>query len=149
MLRQSSVAPYIGLALPRFLLRLPYGKKSRSIESFAFEEMTDEHCHACYLWGNAAFLKAELLARNSLTNGWDMQAEKVSQTDNLPVHYYMEEGETVGKPVAEILLTERGAEILSKQGLIPLWSVRNADSVRSADFRSIDKHSQKLSGRWL
>jgi type VI secretion system protein ImpC len=148
MLRQSSVAAYIGLALPRFLLRLPYGKKSRPIESFTFEEMPEEPCHACYLWGNAAFIKVELLARNFKKRGWQMQPGEEYQTDSLPVHFYTEDGETVGKPVAEILLTEKGGEIIAHQGLIPLWSVKNADAIRSSDFRSVAENGQTIIGRW-
>ncbi len=149
MLRQSSVAAYIGLALPRFLLRLPYGRKTRPIDSFSFEEMPDEPCHACYLWGNAAFIKVELLARNFKKRGWQMRPGEEYQTDGLPVHYYKEDGETVGKPVAEILLTEKGGEIISQQGLMPLWSVKNSDAIRSSDFRSVDENGQTIIGRWV
>jgi type VI secretion system protein ImpC len=148
MLRQSPVAAHIGLALPRFLLRLPYGKKTKPIDSFSFEEMPEEHCHACYLWGNAAFLKVELLARNFKTHGWAMQPGEEYQTDSLPVHYYQDEGETVGKPVAEILLTEKGGEIISQQGLMALWSVKNMDAIRSSDFRSVAENGQTIVGRW-
>jgi len=148
MLRESPVAHYLGLALPGFLLRLPYGKKSRPIESFSFEEMPDEHCHDCYLWGNAAFLKVECLARNFNHNGWLLQPETVYQTENLPVHYYKDAGETQAKPVAEILLTEKGGEIFSQQGLIPVWSVRDADIIRSSDYRSLAIDGKTLRGRW-
>lgn len=148
MLRQSSVAAYISLALPRFLLRLPYGKKSKPIDAFTFEEMPDEPCHTCYLWGNAAFVKVELLARNFKNRGWDMQPGEEYQTENLPVHYYQEEGETVGKPVAEILLTEKCAELIRQQGLTPLLSVKNMDAVRSADYRSVAENAQTIAGRW-
>jgi type VI secretion system protein ImpC len=149
MLRQSSVAEYIGLALPRFLLRLPYGRKGKEVESFEFEEMPETHCHDCYLWGNAAFIKAELLARNFKQNGWQMQAQDEYQTDRLPLHFYIDEGETVNKPVAEIYLTEKGGEIIATQGLIPLWSVKNSDAVRSSDYRSVAENGQPLAGRWL
>lgn len=149
MLRQSPMASYLGLALPRFLLRLPYGKKSKPIDSFAFEEMPDEHCHECYLWGNAAFIKAELLMRNFKSNGWDILPGQVNQTDGLPVHTYEEEGETVNKPVAEILLTERGGEIISNHGFMSLWSVRNTDAIRSADFRSVNENGHEIIGRWV
>lgn len=148
MLRQSSAAAYIALALPRFLLRLPYGKKSKPIDAFTFEEMPDEPCHTCYLWGNAAFVKAELLARNFKNRGWDMQTGEEYQTENLPVHYYQEDGETVSKPVAEILLTEKSAELIRRQGLTPLLSVRNMDAVRSADYRSLAENAQTIAGRW-
>ena len=148
MLRQSPVAEYIGLALPRFLLRLPYGRKGKKVESFAFEEMPDAHCHDCYLWGNAAFIKAELLARNFKQNGWQMDIRTEYQTDGLPLHFYTDEGETVNKPVAEIYLTEKGGEIISAQGFMPLWSVRNSDAVRSSDFRSIAESGSPIAGRW-
>ena len=148
MLRQSSVAAYIGLALPRFLLRLPYGRKSKPVESFAFEEMPEAPCHASYLWGNAAFVKVELLARNFIERGWAMKPGEEYQTEGLPVHYYREEGETVGKPVAEILLTEKCAEAMRRQGLTPLLSVKNMDAVRSADYRSVAENPQTIVGRW-
>ncbi len=148
MLRESPVGVSIGLALPRFLLRLPYGKKSSPVDSFVFEEMNEEPSHNSYLWGNAAFLKVECMARNFNENGWGMRPEAVYQTDDLPVHYYKEAGETVSQPVAEIMLTERGAEIISRQGLMPVWSVKNSDSIRSSDYRSLDVNSGPLLGRW-
>jgi len=148
LLRQSPVAQYLGLALPRFLLRLPYGKKSKPIDAFSFEEIADINDHESYLWGNPAFIKAECMARNFNDNGWNMQLNNVFQTDNLPVHYYEDEGETVNKPVAEIMLTEKGGEIMSNNGLMSLWSVRNMDCIRSSDYRSIHENTKLLTGRW-
>lgn len=148
LLRQSPVAQYIGLTLPRFLLRLPYGKKSKPIDAFSFEEIIDNKNHESYLWGNPAFIKAECMARNFNDNGWNMLLSNVFQTDNLPVHYYDDEGETVNKPVAEIMLTEKGGEIMSNNGLMPLWSVRNMDCIRSRDYRSIHENAKTITGRW-
>ena len=53
-LRAIPEASYLGLALPRFLLRLPYGARTSAIESFPFEEMPGAPVHAHYLWGNPA-----------------------------------------------------------------------------------------------
>src|SRR5439155_11794368 len=53
-LRQLPESVYVGLALPRFLLRQPYGKKSDPIERFQFEEMVPGAVHEDYLWGNPA-----------------------------------------------------------------------------------------------
>ena len=151
MLRQNPVADYIGLALPKILLRLPYGKKSRPIEAFTFEEMTGKgaECHECLLWGNAAFIKAEQFARAFAENHWNMYPGDASQTDNLPLHYYEDDGETLLMPCAEIYLTEKGGRKLSEQGLIALWSVKNMDSVRSSDVIALSADGKNLQGRWI
>lgn len=137
LLRKSPVAASLSLALPRFLLRPPYGASSLRIKAFAFEEMPDGPVHEHYLWGNAAFLKAEQLARAFRDQGRDMRPAEAALTEDLPVHYYEEHGATVLKPCAEIPLTETGARIMIEQGLIPLWSVKNADRIHSDDFHSI------------
>ena len=60
-LRRSQDARWVGLAMPRFLLRLPYGEKTDATERFAFEEMPDTPEHERYLWGNPAIACAYLL----------------------------------------------------------------------------------------
>ena len=137
LLRHSDEAEYLSLAVPGFLLRSPYGKKSKPIESFAFEEMPELPCHSCYLWGNGAFIKAEQIARAFVQQGWDMNPAEARQTDRLPLHYFNQDGEMQAKPCAEIQLTEQGGRRIIQQGLIPLWSVKNSDSIRSSDFHSI------------
>ena len=53
-LRRQPEAASVGLALPRFLLRLPYGKNTVPLESFDFEEFPEPPVHEDYLWGNPA-----------------------------------------------------------------------------------------------
>ena len=45
----------------------------------------------------------------------------------------------VVKPCAEIPLTDSGASKMIAQGLIPLWSVKNADRIHSGDVHSISE----------
>ena len=137
IVRESTVAKHVGLALPGFLLRNPYGERSKPIDAFPFEEMPATHCHGCYLWGNAAFLKAEQIMRAFTHGGWSLPVNEMYQTDNLPLHYYDDDGEQMIKPTAEIHLTERGGKQLQQRGLIALWSVKNSDAVRSSDFSSL------------
>ncbi len=61
-LRAIPEATRIGLAIPRFLLRLPYGKETNSTEAFPFEEISGAPKHSDYLWGNPAFACAYLMA---------------------------------------------------------------------------------------
>ena len=137
ILRKSAVAKNISLALPRFILREPYGSKATPVKSFSFEEMPSSPEHESYLWGNPAFLKAEQIARSFLQTGWEMQYANVMNTEDLPLHYYQQAGRTLVKPCAEIPLTENGGAKMLAQGLIPLWSVKDADRIHSGDFHSI------------
>lgn len=139
LLRQSPVAKFISLALPRFLLRMPYGSKTIPVNAFAFEEMPDHPNHDDYLWGNPAFLKAEQIARTFLNSGWDMNFANAMTAEDLPIHYYEQTGQTLVKPCAEIALKDTGAGKMLAQGLIPLWSVKNADRIHSGDFHSISE----------
>jgi type VI secretion system protein ImpC len=135
MLRKLPYANSIGLAMPRFLLRLPYGKNTSPAEQFAFEEMP-EHDHEAYLWGNAAFVCACL------------QAESVHQIDGLPLHVYREDGESKVKPCAEVLMTEEQAEALLDNGIMPLVSYKDRDTARILRFQSIADPPAQLAGRW-
>ncbi len=131
MLRASPVAEKLALTVPRILLRPPYGQKSKPIESFRFEEMPPLHCHSCYLWGNGALIKALQLV-SMFSN-----RHPLLEIAGLPMHYYSINGEKVTKPCAEIFLSEKGGKRMLQQGLIPLWSVKNSDALRSSDFCSL------------
>src|SRR5277367_1458797 len=53
--RQSEDSRYVGLTAPRMLLRLPYGKKTKQVDAFQYEEAVDGTDHEKYLWGNSAY----------------------------------------------------------------------------------------------
>jgi type VI secretion system protein ImpC len=147
-LRNLPEAGSIGLALPRFLLRLPYGKKTSRIESFEFEELAEAPVHDDYLWGNPAFAVALLLGRSFSEEGWEMQGALAAEIDGLPLHVQTKDGESECKPCAEVLLTQDTAEQIVEEGLIPLVSVKNRDSVRVLRFQSIGRPPQGLAARW-
>lgn len=141
-------AETIGLALPRFLLRLPYGKKTYSAESFDFEEFEGAPGHEDYLWGNSAFAVALRLGRAFNEAGWEMSSGISAEIDGLPLHIYDQDGETQCKPCAEVLLTEETVGRILNEGLIPLVSFKNRDLVRVAIFQSVADPPRPLAGRW-
>jgi len=147
-LRRLPEATAIGLALPRFLLRLPYGRKTDPIESFDFEEMPDTPSHENYLWGNPAFVCALLLAQSFSEYGWDLRPGVISQLDGLPLHIYEQNGESALQPCGEALLTENAAEHILERGLMPLVSFKGKDTVRLVRFQSIAEPLRALAGRW-
>jgi len=147
-LRHLPESEAVGLALPRFLLRLPYGKETSPLESFDFEEFPELPGHEDYLWGNPAFLVALLLGQSFSESGWEMHPGTVTEIDRLPLHVYRRDGESEPKPCAEVLLTEDAVERMIEEGLIPLVSFKNRDSVRLARFQSVAAPLRPLAGRW-
>ena len=147
-LRRQPEADSVGLALPRFLLRLPYGKKTVPLESFDFDEFQELPKHEDYLWGNPGFAVALLLAQSFSEAGWDMKPGSVSEIDRLPLHVYEKNGESESKPCAEVLLTEDAAMRLLEEGLIPLVSFKDRDSARVMRFQSVADPLRGLVGPW-
>lgn len=147
-LRRMPEAAWIGLALPRFLLRLPYGRQSDPIRSFPFEEMVGGPEHSHYLWGNPCFACAYLLASAFVQWGWRMRPGMVSEIDGLPEHSYEEEGELKRKPCAELVLSSRAVEEILAMGYIPVLSVENRGAVRLPCFQSLALPSRPLAGPW-
>jgi type VI secretion system protein ImpC len=145
-LRQLPEAAWVGLALPRFLLRLPYGKETDPAESFDFEEMPGIPEHEHYLWGYPAFACAVLLAQSFSEEGWHMRPGMHTEIGRLPLHVYKRNGETVLKPCAEVLLTENAAERILETGLMPLVSLRGTDNVKLLRMQSIAQAMQSLKG---
>jgi type VI secretion system protein ImpC len=151
VLRELPLASWLGLAAPRFLLRLPYGAETEPCDLFPFEEMRGPPAHEAYLWGNPAFACALLLANSFAAAGWDLQPGMHQDIGGLPLHLYKDhqDGELVSKPCAEVLLTERAAARLIERGLMPLASMKGSDSVKLVRFQSIAHPSAPLAGSWM
>lgn len=147
-LRLRPESACVALALPRFLLRLPYGQETSPLESFEFEEFPGRPPHNGYLWGNSAFVVALLLGQSFSEAGWEMRLGSLSQIENLPLHTYHVEGNAQLKPCAEVLLTDEAVERILDHGLIPLVSYKGRDSVRVGRFQSIAEPNRPLAGRW-
>jgi type VI secretion system protein ImpC len=147
-LRLRPESASVALALPRFLLRLPYGQETSALESFEFEEFPGPPSHNGYLWGNSAFVVALLLGQSFSEAGWEMRPGSFSQIENLPLHSFRVEGDSQLKPCAEVLLTEEAVERILDQGLIPLISYKGRDSARVGRFQSIAQPNQPFAGRW-
>jgi type VI secretion system protein ImpC len=147
-LHELPEAAYLGLALPRFLMRLPYGTDTDPLEQFDFEEMADEIIHEDYLWGNPCFACVYLLSRAFSKFGWSLRPGAVQDIDSLPLHVYQETGETRIKPCAEVVLTERAAEIILDKSFMLLLSFRDQDMIRLVRFQSLALPPKPLAGRW-
>jgi type VI secretion system protein ImpC len=147
-LRSLPEASWLGLALPRFLLRLPYGAATRPIERFAFEEMAGGGSHEAYLWANPAFACLCLLGQAFERSGWSLRPDASRDIGGLPAYVYREAGKMQMKPCAETLLAEAHAERMLESGLMPLLSLKGRDAIRLMRFQSLADPPAPLSGRW-
>lgn len=147
-LRRSAMAPYIGLAMPRVLLRTPYGKKTDPCEAFPFEEVDGAKRHNAFLWGPPALACALLIGRGFTMNGWDTEPGDERDLGDLPAFSYTDDGEKHLLPVTGAYLSEYTATAVLQRGVIPLVSLRNQNAARVLRFQSIAEPAQELAGPW-
>ncbi|MCC6661575.1 MAG: type VI secretion system contractile sheath large subunit [Phycisphaerales bacterium] len=130
-LRQSDDAKYIGLAMPRYLSRIPYGAKTNPVEDFDFEEDTEGADHSKYCWSNSAFAMATNINRAFKLYGWCSRirgAESGGMVEGLPCHTFpTDDGGVDMKCPTEIAITDRREAELAKNGFMPLSHWKNTD----------------------
>lgn len=130
-LRQAEDSKYIGLAMPRFLARQPYGAKTNPVEEFAFEEDTGVADHNRYSWANSAYAMAVNINRSFKEFGWCSRIRGIESggaVPNLPTHTFpTDDGGVDMKCPTEIAISDRREAELSKGGFLPLIHKKNSD----------------------
>jgi type VI secretion system protein ImpC len=146
-LRDLEAARYLGLATPRFLLRMPYGKKSDPIDAFAFEEFTRQGGLSAMLWGHAALIPALLLAETFAQQGLKMIPGGVMGVPDMVSYLYTDpDGEQVALPCTERMYGERQAVDVAGYGVMPLLSIRGRPELRLGSFASVN--GPPMAGFW-
>ncbi|MSP25314.1 MAG: type VI secretion system contractile sheath large subunit [Myxococcales bacterium] len=128
--RESEDARSVGLCMPRFLLRLPYGEKTVPIKSFNFSEDVVGQ-HDSYLWGYASTALATRVADSFAKYRWCpniIGPQAGGAVENLPLHQYEAMGEVQTKIPTEVLTTERREYELSEEGFIGLVFRKDTDN---------------------
>jgi type VI secretion system protein ImpC len=130
-LRKSDDARYVGLTMPKFLGRLPYGAKTNPCEEFDFEEVTAAGDHSKYLWTNAAYAMGVNINRSFKQYGWCANIRGVESggvVEGLPCHTFpTDDGGVDMKCPTEIGITDRREAELAKNGMMPLSHWKNED----------------------
>src|SRR5512138_34341 len=139
--RESEDAKYVGVCMPRFLLRVPYGEKGVPVKAFNFTEDVVDH-HDSYLWGHASNAMVTRIADSFAKYRWApniIGPQAGGTVDNLPLHVYEAMGETQTKVPTEVLLTERREYELSEEGFIGLTFRKDADNAAFFSANSAQK----------
>jgi len=142
-LRSSEDSRYLGLTMPRFLARLPYGAKTVPVDDFDFEEDTAGADHGKYVWSNAAYAMGVNITRAFKLYGWCARIrglESGGTVEGLPVHTFpTDDGGVDMKCPTEIAITDRRDSELSKNGFMPLSHYKNTDFAAFMSAQSLQK----------
>jgi type VI secretion system protein ImpC len=141
--RQSEDSRYVGMCVPHILMRVPYGKETRTVEAFNYEEGVDGSDHSKYLWGNAAFALATRLTNAFSLYGWCAAIRGVEGgglVEGLPTHAFRtDDGDVALKCPTEIAITDRREKELADLGFIPLVHCKGTDYAAFFSVQSSQK----------
>lgn len=139
--RDTEDCRYLGLAMPRFLLRLPYGEKNIPVKAFNFtEDVVDRHDR--YLWGHASNAFVTRVAESFARWRWSpniIGPQSGGAVEDLPLHQYEAMGEIQTKCPTEISLTDRREYELSDEGFIGLTYRRESANACFFSANSIQR----------
>jgi type VI secretion system protein ImpC len=145
-LRESEDSRYIGLAMPRFLARLPYGAKTNPVPEFDFEEDTAGADHSKFSWANSAYAMATNITRSFKMYGWCSRIrgiESGGSLEGLPVHTFpTDDGGVDMKCPTEIAISDRREAELAKNGFMPLIHKKNSDFAAFIGAQSLQKPAE-------
>jgi type VI secretion system protein ImpC len=147
-LRESEDARYIGLTMPRFLARLPYGAKTEPVEEFAFEEDTSGGDSNKYCWANAAYAMGTNITRAFKLYGWCSNIRGIESggaVEGLPAHTFPDDdGGVAMKCPTEIAISDRREAELAKNGFMPLIFKKNSDFAAFIGAQSLQKPQEYM-----
>lgn len=138
---------YVGLVVPRFMLRNPYGDRTDPIDSFDFEEFTPQAGLSGMLWGNSAVVAGLLLGATFSQQGDKMKPGSVLSLGDMPFYYYTDsDGDQTALPCTERMLSSKMAELVSKHRFMPMLSIKGQPEVRLGGLGSLA--GGPLAGTW-
>jgi type VI secretion system protein ImpC len=145
-LRESEDSRYIGIALPRFLARRPYGAKSDPVDEFDFEEDASGPDVGKYTWANAAYAMATNITRSFKLYGWCSRIRGIESggaVERLPTHTFpTDDGGVDMTCPTEIGVTDRREAELAKAGFMPLVHKKNSDLAAFIGAQSLHQPAQ-------
>lgn len=148
--RESEDSRFVNMVLPRVLARLPYGKTTRPIEEFDYEEgplhsdgTSIQLNHESYCWMNTAFVMCARLTDAFAKYGWCTAirgAEGGGRVEGLPTHVFKsDDGDWDTTCPSEVGITDRREAELSRLGFLPLCHYKNTDYAVFFGAQSVQK----------
>ncbi len=139
-LRKKEDARFVGLTVPRVLMRPPYADDGSRVDGFRFREDVAGPDQSNYLWGNAAYAFAAVVVRAFARSGWLARIRGVPENGDggglvtgLPAPCFdTDRPGLVPRCPTEVIVTDEQEGELEDVGLIPLCHLHDTD--RAAFF---------------
>ncbi len=145
--RESENSRYVGLTLPKFLLRLPYGEDTVKVKGFNYSEDVKAEEHEKYLWGNASYAFAANINKSFADHGWPVNVigpQSGGRVENLPLHVYdIGEGMQASKIPLETKIPDMKERDFAEHGFIPLL-VHEAKKTEACFFSACSAQEPKV-----
>ncbi|MFI8381218.1 type VI secretion system contractile sheath large subunit [Pseudomonas sp. NPDC079086] len=139
--REQEDARYVGLTVPRFLLRNPYDPEDNPVKTFVYKEnVANSHEH--YLWGNTAYTFASKLTDSFAKFRWCpniIGPQSGGAVEDLPLHHFESMGEIETKIPTEVLVSDRREYELAEEGFIALTMRKGSDNAAFFSANSTQK----------
>jgi type VI secretion system protein ImpC len=137
-LRESPDSRYLGLTMPKFLLRLPYGPDTVPVKSFNFKEEASELDDFC--WGNTAFAFTSRINDSFARYRWNTNIIGPlggGAVENLPLYQFEEKGTTQTRIPTQTLISERKEFELAEEGFIALTMRKDSNNAAFFSANSV------------
>ncbi len=139
--RESEDSRYLGLTMPRFLLRQPYSEESNPVKAFNYEENVKDS-HEDYLWGNTSFAFASRLTDSFAKYRWCpniIGPQSGGTVEDLPLHHFDSMGDVETKIPTEVMISDRREFELAEEGFIGLAIRKGSDNAAFFSANSVQK----------
>ena len=146
-LREKPDSRFLGITVPRILIRRPYVNWPASYKGIHFHETSSHKDHSNYLWANACYAFATILIREFANVGWFGHIRGVPRNyragglvTSIPVDEFTTDAPGIAfKPITDVIITDSVEKELSELGFIPLCQCYNAPYAAFYNNQSIQQ----------
>lgn len=146
-IRDDEDSRFIGVVLPRILMRGPYDDDGSRIDRFIYREDVSRPDGGDYLWGNPGYAYAAVLMRSFATSGWLADIRGLRQdveggglvTDLPALSFPTDARGVIPRPMTEVAVTDSLERELSDLGLLPICDCKDTPMAVFASGQSLQR----------
>ncbi len=141
--RETEDARFVGLTLPRVLMRPPYRDDGARADGFRFREEVGGPGRENYLWGSAAYAFGAVLVRAFADSGWFAMirgGEGGGLAPGLPAPSFgLDRPGVAPRPPTDAVVTDAMEKEVGELGFIPLCACQDAGAAAFHGNQSVQK----------